>query len=408
MPTLRARFDVVVIGAGVAGLWTAARLRAQGWSVALLEARALGSGQTIASQGIIHGGVKYALTGKAGRASAMIAPMPEVWRACLENRPGCEIDLSAAKVLSEHQWIWTAGGVGARLAGAAASKVIRARAERVDADDRPAALRAAPRSVGVHRVPEPVLDPATLVEALSRHVGEHVFLIDESTLEPGIGDGGEAVIEVKDTAGAPVELRASRCVLCAGAGAEAVLARLAGRIEHQTPTMQRRPLHMLLARGDLPDLWAHCVGMSAVPRLTITSQREPDGRAVWYIGGGVAETGVERDEQAQIEAGRAALRDALPWLDTSRLEWSALRIDRAEGRTPDGSRPDEPVVGDAGAFIACWPTKLAFAPAVAREVAARLEHDNVPRRAHEGDALDALQRPGVAPLPWREAGRTWR
>ena len=125
------------------------RLIDRGWSVALLEADAVGAGQTIASQGIIHGGVKYALTGKAGRASATIAPMPGVWRACLNNEPGCDADLRAVRTLSEHQWIWTSGGVGAQLAGIAASRVIRANVERAAPDDRPPALRDAPRGVDV-------------------------------------------------------------------------------------------------------------------------------------------------------------------------------------------------------------------------------------------------------------------
>lgn len=71
-----ATVDVVIIGAGVAGLWLALRLERAGRSVALLEAHAAGAGQTAASQGIIHGGTKYALTNRLTGASESIRAMP--------------------------------------------------------------------------------------------------------------------------------------------------------------------------------------------------------------------------------------------------------------------------------------------------------------------------------------------
>ena len=55
--------DIVIFGGGIAGLWLLDRLRIQGYQVILLESSSLGGGQTYASQGIIHGGLKYALGG---------------------------------------------------------------------------------------------------------------------------------------------------------------------------------------------------------------------------------------------------------------------------------------------------------------------------------------------------------
>ena len=52
--------DVLIVGAGVAGLWLNARLRGQGFSTVLVESATLGGGQSLKSQGIIHGGAKYA------------------------------------------------------------------------------------------------------------------------------------------------------------------------------------------------------------------------------------------------------------------------------------------------------------------------------------------------------------
>ena len=57
------KIDIAILGGGIAGLWLLNLLVSRGYSVVLLEKEALGAGQTIASQGMIHGGVKYALQG---------------------------------------------------------------------------------------------------------------------------------------------------------------------------------------------------------------------------------------------------------------------------------------------------------------------------------------------------------
>ena len=55
--------DTLIFGAGVAGLWLLDELLRAGRDAWLIESRALGAGQTVASQGIIHGGLKYTLAG---------------------------------------------------------------------------------------------------------------------------------------------------------------------------------------------------------------------------------------------------------------------------------------------------------------------------------------------------------
>ncbi|WP_280309000.1 NAD(P)/FAD-dependent oxidoreductase [Nocardia abscessus] len=50
----------VVVGGGIAGLMTAARLAAAGWTVVLLERGLLGSGATTSNHGMIHSGALYA------------------------------------------------------------------------------------------------------------------------------------------------------------------------------------------------------------------------------------------------------------------------------------------------------------------------------------------------------------
>ena len=78
--TLRYSTDIVILGGGIAGLWLLNRLYSEGYQPLLIETKALGSGQTLASQGIIHGGLKYALSGSLTGAANVIADMPRRWR----------------------------------------------------------------------------------------------------------------------------------------------------------------------------------------------------------------------------------------------------------------------------------------------------------------------------------------
>ncbi|MDF1622160.1 MAG: FAD-dependent oxidoreductase, partial [Pseudohongiella nitratireducens] len=55
--------QITIVGGGIAGLWLLNRLCLAGYDAILLDKGGLGSGQTLASQGIIHGGLKYALNG---------------------------------------------------------------------------------------------------------------------------------------------------------------------------------------------------------------------------------------------------------------------------------------------------------------------------------------------------------
>ncbi len=51
-------YDIIVFGGGIAGLWLSNVLVREGYDVILIESDRLGCGQTLASQGMIHGGQK--------------------------------------------------------------------------------------------------------------------------------------------------------------------------------------------------------------------------------------------------------------------------------------------------------------------------------------------------------------
>lgn len=382
------RVDVAIVGGGIAGLWLLARLQDQGYHAMLVETRALGAGQTLAAQGIIHGGIKYALNGTLSGASEAIAAMPERWRRCLAGAG--DVDLGAAAQLAGHQYLITGTGAG-RLAGFLASRALRSRVQRLAAADRPAVLRDPGFRGTVYRLDEPVLATASVVAALAAGPPEALALSHSVSLTAT----GE--LQLATVGGRRLTLQARRVVLAAGAG-NAVLG---------TVPMQRRPLHMVLLRAPrLPSLYGHFLGLGDKPRLTVTSHRDHAGRAVWYLGGELAETGIARESPVQIAHARHELTALLPWLDLTGAEFATLRIARAEGCMPGGRRPDGPVLVQQEAVMTAWPTKLALTPLLADAIMGRLHTQGVgPGR---GDPLPAdWPRPALAEYPWNQAGLAW-
>ncbi len=386
--------DVLIFGGGIAGLWTLARLRKEGYSCLLLESNALGAGQTIASQGIIHGGIKYALTGPASAASRAIAEMPGIWRECLEGRG--EVDLRTVQVLSNHQYLWTAPGLLGRLGGFAASASMRAGVDRVPVESRPALLREA---ADVYQADEPVLDTRSILRAFATSVGECCVRGTPSALTSTVGSGVDSVTIANASSVAAYEIRPRVVVLAAGQGNQ----RLMSQLPYSFPLRQQlRPLHMVMARNVPGPLYAHCVAASTTPRLTITSGKLGD-EWVWYIGGKIAEEGVARTPDAQIKVAREELRECLPNLDLSKARFATLRINRAEGVAADAaeknvpSRPDTPTVACAGNVIVGWPTKLAFAPLFARQVMEHVHRLGIT----PGEDASSPPRMGTSVLPAR-------
>lgn len=387
--------DAVVIGGGVCGLWTLARLRRAGLAVVLIEKSRLGDGQTIESQGIIHGGVKYALSGSASSASRSIAEMPGIWRACLDGVG--ELDLTSATILSQSCTLWTAKGLGSRVMGLAASKAIRVKPRKLTPSDAPPAFANAPAGIDLYELPEPVLEPESMIDALAS-ASDAPILLGTATIE-----NGRVTIE---HGGRSLTLAPRRIVLTAGGGNEALLGANTTAVR-----MQRRPLHMVMVRGELPMLFGHCVGLSSKPLATITSQRSgsdticPD--TIWWIGGQIAEQGVDQSPGDLIAHTKRELAKLVPWVDLSRARFATSHIDRAEGLTADGSRPDAPVIREAGSTIACWPTKLAFAPAVAERVHQLIGEPSAPPPQLPAGLPADWPRPEIAPLPWDREGLQW-
>lgn len=386
--------DCLVVGGGVAGLWCRWALEKTGRSVVLAEARALGAGQTIASQGILHRGVKYALSPSAAAAMGTLERTIETWEAAMSRRAGP--DLSSVRVISPVMHLWTTG-VAERLAGFGASMALRSSVRAIERSGWPPAFASADRTTRVWEVDEKVIDAASLLDALAR-AGRGPLIRARVSLA---ADGGVTLEGEESTA----RLRPRVVVLAAGEANAALLARGG---PGGPGVMQRRPLHMVMVRGVASPLFAHCLrANSDKPRVTITTGADSDGRLVWYLGGGLAEDGVAREAAEQIAAAKAELARRLGGVGFGGLEWASFLIDRAEGSTPDGKRPDGPVVRAFGNVIAAWPTKLALAPVLADLVASQAMQIH----PHPGGGTPAIagewSRPPVAPHPWAEESLRW-
>ena len=357
--------DICILGGGIAGLWLNARLQQQGFSTLLIESWALGGGQSSKSQGIIHGGTKYALHGKLSTAAEAIAGMPARWRACLSGSG--ELDLQGVRVLSDHHYLWSPGNLVSNLAGFFASKALRGRVDSVKGKDLPAVFTDPAFKGKVYRLSELVLDVPDLVRRLAELSGDS--LLSGSAQLEGNSQTGITGLQVD---GQPII--AQRYIFAAGEGNEALLQSTG----ISQPAMQRRPLQMVLVKGpNLPPIYAHCLGASPKPRITITTHPCADGQRCWYLGGDLAELGTDMNADALIAQARKELRELLPWIDLSDCQWATLPVTRAEPAQSSNARPDNAYLKAVGNTLVCWPTKLALAPDLSDQALAELRRQAI-------------------------------
>jgi glycerol-3-phosphate dehydrogenase len=381
--------DILIVGGGIAGLWLNARLRRQGFATLLVENASLGGGQSVKSQGIIHGGAKYALHGALTGASEAIADMPRRWREALAGSG--ELDLSGVRLLSDAHYLWSPGSLAGNITSFFASKAVRGRVDQVKGEQLPPALQHPKFRGKVYRLAELVLDVPSLIARLAELAGDG--LLAAESIAP-LHQQGALVGLIVDGR----EIRAQRIVLSAGSGNAALLAAL-GLTQ---PAQQLRPLHMVLVKGPtLKPLYAHCLGGGPKPRVTVTTHPAADGEWVWYLGGDLAEAdGVARDQAAQIKAAQQEIGALLPWVDLSSARWATLRVERAEPAQSGLVRPDNAFLAEQGQLLVGWPTKLALAPDFADRVLAALDRDGIQPATHA--PLPALPRPAVARPAWEE------
>ncbi len=391
--------DIAIIGGGIAGLWLANRLQQQGFQFALFERDALGGGQTMASQGMIHGGMKYTLAGALTGASETIADMPRHWRDCLCGDG--DVDLRNTRLLSDHFFLWSGDSVASKLSTFLASKAVQGRAEPVDEIHYPPLLRHADFGGSLYKLEDIVLDVHSLVTNLVRHVERHCFSTAGAQVN-WLQSDGQLNMELTTTS-ASFLIKAKRFIFCAGQGNGELLAQL-GLAQ---PAMQLRPLQQVMVRHLYPySFFGHCLGTQTTPRLTISSHRINPTEQVWYLGGALAERGAHMDTEELIASARAELAELIPWVGFRGARWATLPVSRAEPLQPNFMRPDNAFVAPAPGLdnlLVAWPTKLTLAPNLANQTLDLLAKTGItpqPEQDFFHPLHDHLDFPPIAQTPW--------
>ena len=361
--------DVAVCGGGIAGLWAMHALRAQGFSPFLIERHTLGGAQTLAAQGILHGGMKYALDGKVDDIALKLREMPPRWLESIAGRG--EVDLSGTQILSENQYLWSDGSLLSKLSGAMGAKMLQGDVSALPKEEWPIAFRDLGYRGSVRALEETIIDVRSALVALSKPLAGRLFRADE--IIPQTEGETVTALELRLTDGSTCRLRPRFVVATAGAGNEA----FAAALPFPQPATQRRPLRQIMVRGVPHKLYGHCIIADPKPRVTVTSHTTQDGTPIWYLGGNIAEKSWQMSEEGAFKFAANELAAIFPKHDWTQYEYAAWDGDRAEPHQNVRFMPSEPTVSVLGNCALAWPTKLVFAPGLAskitQEVAARIQ-----------------------------------
>lgn len=371
--------DIAIVGAGIAGLWVAAQARNAGYSVVVVNDGAPGGVQTLASQGIIHSGLKYALNGLLSRASESIATMPGWWRSALAGQG--DFDLSPVGVLSDRFYLMADRSVTSRLTTFFGGRLTAGRSTSLDPAKHPDGFRSAGVKGPLFELDDFVIDVPGLVTHLSSKVA--VF---EGFARPTMDSR-----QVLSLSWGSRLVRAQHYVFAAGVGNEDLIAD-ASR-DYKT---QRRPLHQVSVHApNLPALYVHALSLrhGNKPRVTITTHQDVSGTNTWYLGGNIAETGTQRSEPDQHQFAASELKVLFPGLpQLAQARFQSHHVDRAEP-SANALRPDEPLCLTGDNLSVCWPVKLTMVPILGNQFMAAIAHLTPRYPQPPGETLG----PGVPP-----------
>ncbi len=387
--------DIAIIGGGIAGLWLLNCARNAGYNAVLLEQTALGSGQTVASQGMIHGGVKYTLTGALSGASEAIADMPAHWHRCLQGEG--DVDLHGTRVLSEHFYMWSSQSVLSKATTFLASRALRGRVDSVKPKDYPPAFCHEQFRGTVYRLVDMVIDAPSLLDTLRLRYADFIFHSGDCALRVEKQQKGADIFLSHN--GTEILLRSQLCVLAAGKGNGELLQQLAIK----NVAMQMRPLQQVIVKHpQLSSLYAHCVGSDSKPRLTISSHNINE-EIVWYLGGQLAEEGVGVSAADLILRAKKELQTLFPQINWSDAQWSTYCVARAEPQQPGLLRPDNAWLSacdDLSRCVVVWPTKLTLVPNLGVLLMNYLRAQNIAPRCVDFLPCDWPRMTHIAATPW--------
>ena len=378
--------DIVIFGAGIAGLWTFNRLKQMGYDVLLLEKDSIGCGQTIASQGIIHSGLKFTLAGKINKLAKSISAMPDLWRAALEGKG--DVDLSNAKYAAQSQQLLIPSGFMGGLTKLVTQKALGNNVHEIPKDKWPDDIKTSGFNGSVIFMDEPVLNIPTVIHALANPYKDYIRKITS--------DQAENPFEFLKNQG----IEPKRIIFTAAKDNHEIAKRTKQDKGLET---QHRPLVQAMIKNAPFQLYAHLVGKTDKPVASITTHSMLDRSLVWYLGGGVAERTKDAKPEDVYKDAKKALQNYLPNIDMSQFEWSTLPIDRVEGKSKtDSWMPDTPTIHHTEEALYCWPTKLTFAPMLSDMIIEELHSQHILPSDQETD-FSFLPEVDYTQTPWDNA-----
>ncbi len=344
--------DIVIFGAGIAGLWTFHHLKKLGYDVLLLEKDAIGGEQSIASQGIIHSGLKFSLAGKVSNLAKSISKMPKIWRDALNGKGN--VDLSNAKTNAKSQQLLIPKGVFGNLTNIVANKTLGNQAHSISKNEWSEEIKSSGFDGSIIFMDEPVLDIPSVIHALAKpYISCIRKITDEQASNP--------FKFLKEN-----NITAKRIIFTCAAANHVI-----AKDNHQDNGLetQKRPLLQGMLRPAPFPFYAHLIGKTDKPLVSITTHKTNTGELVWYLGGRAAERKKDDDPNHVYEDAIKAFKKYLPNVDFSDAQWSTLPIDRVEGKSrTDGWMPDTPTIHHTDKALYCWPTKLTFAPMLSQMI----------------------------------------
>tara|TARA_A100001035_G_scaffold233938_1_gene196863 strand:+ start:10501 stop:11634 length:1134 start_codon:yes stop_codon:yes gene_type:complete len=373
---------IVIIGSGIAALWTANLLNENGFDVIVLEKDSVASNQTIASQGMIHGGTKYSLDGVLTKATQSISEMPSTWRDALNGNG--KVDLSESKINAHSQVLWSADTLHSKILSFFGSKAMSSKMQPIDKKEHPA-FSSKDFKGSLFKLNELVVDVQSVVANLTKNLDGKIIKAKGTKILLSNGK----VIGIETSIG---KLECDELILAAGEGNEQILK----NSNVKSFPMQTRPLAMgmVYMNKNIPDIFGHHLGSSSRPKVTI-STHYINKKQILYIGGEVSESGVNLSDEQQVIKIERSLKEALSWIDLDIDKIEVLRINRAEAKNKNVLKPDSFFIGRNDGLMVCWPTKLAFAPLIAENVLDELNKPilNNSKKIHG-------EKPEISNYPW--------
>lgn len=350
--------DIAIVGAGIAGLWLYHLLQQQGLQVVLLEKQTIGGAQSGYSQGILHGGLKYSLNGLLSQETSAIQQAPAIWQACLAGDG--KIDLRQVHVNAAHHHLFTNNTLSDKLTGFVAQHSLQSHCQLLKHSHYPCLLQDQQFRGRVYRLEETILELPSLLSVLAKPYHHGILKISHCELQ-WHNEKEISSLLLTNEQNEILQLSAKQFIFTAGKNNAELLGKFA-------PAMQIRPLHMVkVTKPDLPVFFGHAMGKNSKPLLTITSHAQ-NGETLWYLGGQLAEEGISRNEIQQRVASLQLLKKLFPWHEWSTAELECLRIERAEAKQSNGSKPNSFSLFQGANWQCAWPSKLVLAPMLAEAI----------------------------------------